>query len=106
MSVTRTLLASMLIAFLSQGLSLIKGQVREADEPFRVEVDAVNLLVTVNDKFTGKFIKDLNLDDFRVKEDGRQQALRRPLARRSNPDHRFPSIPGSALRFEPKGPTC
>lgn len=43
--------------------------------PFRVEVDAVNLLVTIHDKDTGKFITNLKRGDFEVFEDGVQQEV-------------------------------
>ena len=36
---------------------------------FRVEVQCVNVLVTVQDKKTGKFVADLKADDFRIFEE-------------------------------------
>lgn len=50
-------------------------QSRRMDEPFRVEVDAVNVLVTLTDRQSGKFIKDLNREDFEVYEDGVLQEI-------------------------------
>lgn len=38
--------------------------------PIRVDVDAVNILVTVHDKDTGTFIQNLSPDDFEVRENG------------------------------------
>jgi len=48
---------------------------REMDDRIRVEVEAVNVLVTVIDSKDGKFIKDLNLEDFQVSEDGVPQQI-------------------------------
>lgn len=45
-------------------------------EPIRVEVEAVNVLVAVHDKGTGKFITDLHLNDFRIIEDGVLQRIK------------------------------
>ncbi len=47
----------------------------EQDVPFRVEVDAVNVLTTVHDKDTRKFVTDLTKDDFEVYEDGVLQSI-------------------------------
>lgn len=44
-------------------------------EPFRVEVEAVNVLVTVLDKKSGKPITDLGIDNFDVFEDGVRQEI-------------------------------
>lgn len=44
-------------------------------EPFRVDVDAVNVLVTVTDKDTGEFIRNLPRSAFRVYEDGEEQEI-------------------------------
>lgn len=43
---------------------------KRSDVPFRVEVEAVNVLVAVHDKKTGKFATDLTAEDFEVYEDG------------------------------------
>ena len=62
------------------GLSLtgVQGQVNptELDEaPFRVQVDAVNVLATVHDKKTRKFVTDLTMEDFEIYEDGVPQTI-------------------------------
>ena len=44
-------------------------------EPIRVEVEAVNVLVTVHDKTTRKFITDLGVDDFSIIEEGVYQRI-------------------------------
>jgi len=44
-------------------------------EPFRVEVETVNVLVSVHDKQTGKFVSDLVLDDFEIYENGVRQKV-------------------------------
>jgi Ca-activated chloride channel family protein len=43
---------------------------KRSDIPFRVEVEAVNVLVAVHDKKTGKFATNLTVEDFEVYEDG------------------------------------
>ncbi|MDA2932991.1 VWA domain-containing protein [Acidobacteria bacterium AH-259-D05] len=49
---------------------------REDEEaPFRVEVDAVNVLTTVHDKDTRKFVTDLTKEDFQIYEDGVLQVV-------------------------------
>jgi len=48
---------------------------QDRDGPIRVEVEAVNVLVTVTDKDTGKFIKNLTADDFEILEDGVPQRI-------------------------------
>jgi len=52
------------------------GQVLQSDEPTRIQVDVtrVNLLFTVTDK-KGRFITDLNKDDFEVLEGKRRQTI-------------------------------
>ena len=44
-------------------------------QPIRVEVDAVNLVVTVNHKKTGDFIEGLSVNDFVVEENGVRQQI-------------------------------
>jgi VWFA-related protein len=51
------------------------GQSNRVDEPYRIEVEAVNVLVTVTDRQSGKFIKDLTRDDFEIYEDGVLQEI-------------------------------
>jgi Ca-activated chloride channel homolog len=63
----------LLILIISMRLSA-QG-VQQDQEPFRVEVDAVNLLVTVTDSKTGEFVRGLNAEDFRIIEDGRLQRI-------------------------------
>lgn len=43
--------------------------------PFRIEVEAINVLVSVHDEKTGKFVTDLSAADFRITEDGVQQQV-------------------------------
>lgn len=56
-------------------LSRQKPSDGKRQRPFRVEVQAVNVLVTVNDKQTGEFITDLKKSDFEVFEDGKRQEI-------------------------------
>lgn len=51
------------------------AQALNRDDRFRVEVDAVNVLVTVNEKSTGAFMKDLDRSQFHVYEDGVEQVI-------------------------------
>jgi len=44
-------------------------------EPFRVEVEAINVLVSVHDEKTGKFVTDLSPSDFRIMEKGVLQEI-------------------------------
>ncbi|MCK5795051.1 MAG: VWA domain-containing protein [Anaerolineales bacterium] len=44
-------------------------------DPFRVDVDAVNVLITVTDKTTGNFIRNLPRSAFRIFEDGEEQEI-------------------------------
>ena len=48
---------------------------QEEDVPFRIEVDAVNILATIHDKDTRKFVTDLTKEDFEVYEDGVLQSV-------------------------------
>jgi VWFA-related protein len=48
---------------------------RKAQSIFSVDVDVVNVFVSVRDK-NGTFIKDLTQDDFVLNEDGRKQTIR------------------------------
>lgn len=52
------------------------GQEQSIDqEPFRVDVNAVNVLITVTDNDTGKFIRNIPRSSFRVFEDGVEQEI-------------------------------
>jgi len=44
-------------------------------EPFRVDVDAVNVLVTVTDEDTGRFVRNIPRSFFRIYEDGEEQEI-------------------------------
>ena len=48
---------------------------REGQAPFRVEVDAVNVLAAVHDNETRKFVTDLTKEDFQIYEDGVLQTI-------------------------------
>ena len=48
---------------------------QEQDVPFRVEVDAVNVLTTVHDKDTRKFVTDLTKENFEIYEDDLLQQI-------------------------------
>ena len=48
---------------------------QKTDVPFRVGVDAVNILTTVHDKDTRKFVTDLTREDFKIYEDGVLQTV-------------------------------
>ncbi|MDA2928618.1 VWA domain-containing protein [Acidobacteria bacterium AH-259-O06] len=48
---------------------------RRQQPPFRVEVEAVNVLVAVHDKKTRKFVTDLSEEDFEIYEDGVLQEI-------------------------------
>ncbi len=52
-----------------------RAQDGQQREPFRVEVEAVNLQVTVHNTETGKFVKDLESSHFRIIEDGVLQQI-------------------------------
>jgi Ca-activated chloride channel homolog len=61
--------------FLLLCFQLSAQNIQQDQEPFRVEVDAVNLLITVHDSKTGDFVRNLQPEDFRVYEDGRLQQI-------------------------------
>jgi len=44
-------------------------------EPFRVEVEAINVLVSVRDEKSGKFVTELSPSDFRIVEEGVLQQI-------------------------------
>ena len=64
---------------LSLFLTETSAQQDESDEegqaPFRVEVDAVNILATIHYKDTRKFVTDLTKEDFEIYEDGVRQEI-------------------------------
>jgi VWFA-related protein len=55
--------------------SILVTAQRQSDDRIRVEVEAVNVLVTVTDKKTGRFIKELTRDHFQIFEDGILQEI-------------------------------
>ena len=75
---SENLITSVLIVwFLTTGLPAQSDTAAGDDslEPFRVEVEAVNVLVAVHDKKTGRFVTNLSPQHFIVKEDGRHQRI-------------------------------
>ena len=64
-----------LVALSFFGLNSVAGQRPEDDRRFRVEVEAVNILVTVIEKDTGEFNRLLVKEDFRIFEDGVEQEI-------------------------------
>jgi Ca-activated chloride channel family protein len=72
-----SILAALLtLAALAANL-FVEAAAQESSEQERilVEVEAVNVLVSVNHKTTGAFITDLNVEDFTVYEDGEKQEI-------------------------------
>ena len=65
----------MLVALSLFVLGSLARQRPDEDRRYRVEVEAVNVLVTVTRKDTGDFNKNLNKEDFRVYEDGVEQEI-------------------------------
>ncbi len=47
----------------------------ERQAPFRVEVDAVNVLAAIHDEDTREFVTDLTREDFEIYEDGVRQSI-------------------------------
>lgn len=64
----RTAIGTLIFAISIAAANWILGQ-QSMDERIRVEVEAVNVLVTVNNKKTGKFIKNLTREHFEIYED-------------------------------------
>jgi VWFA-related protein len=64
---------------LSLFLANSAAQQDESDEegqaPFRVEVEAVNILATIHEKDTRRFVTDLTKEDFEIYEDGVRQDI-------------------------------
>ena len=48
---------------------------QEGQAPFRVEVEAVNILATIHDKDTREFVTDLTREDFEIYENGVRQDI-------------------------------
>ncbi len=69
----RILLVAALVLLMDAGL--VKGQADQSQPPFRVEVETVNVLVSVHDKESGRFLTDLTAEDFEIFEDGVPQTL-------------------------------
>ncbi len=80
---SNTLLRKAFFVFFFALVSVLSGLRGQSDErqdgqqqgPFRVEVDAVNILVTVNDKDTGAFVTNLGPRDFGIYENGVRQRI-------------------------------
>ena len=53
----------------------LSAQRRELDDRITVEVDAVNVLISIIDDDTGDFVTDLDRSRFRVYEDGIRQEI-------------------------------
>ena len=68
-----TLIFSLAVGFLP--LYAISQSDLEREDPIRVEVEAVNLLVSVHDKTTGAFISNLSPEDFVIYENGVRQEI-------------------------------
>ncbi len=66
---------SILVVLSLIAMSSVPGQRPDDDQRFRVEVEAVNVLVTVIEKKTGEFYKSLNQEDFRIFEEGVEQEI-------------------------------
>lgn len=71
----RLQLLLLLVTLFSVSDLLPQGTDQEEDVPFRVAVDAVNVLATIHDKDTRAFITDLTKEDFEVYEDGALQSV-------------------------------
>ncbi len=56
-------------------MTLLARAQAQQREPFRVEVEAINILVSVHDDKTGKFVTDLSPSDFRIIEKGVLQEI-------------------------------
>ncbi len=68
-------LALMIAAILWLTALPAQQPVQEPSEVIRVDVDVVNVLVSVRDK-KGRIMSNLNQDDFLIYEDGKQQQIR------------------------------
>ncbi len=80
---SNTLVRNAFFVFFFALVSFLPGLRGQSDEspggqlqdPIRVEVDAVNILVTVNDKDTGTFVTNLGPRDFSIYENGVLQQI-------------------------------
>lgn len=75
MALVRTFFVFAGVVFLTTVAPLWPQDGADRQEPFRVEVETVNLLVSVHDKDTGKFVTQLTAEDFEVFEDGVRQRV-------------------------------
>src|SRR5580658_729109 len=57
------------------GLLLAVGGCASAQEPIKVDVDVVNVLCTIRDR-NGALVKDLDKENFEIREDGKPQQVR------------------------------
>ncbi len=67
-----------MLFFCLGGFSLGAQEDSDQEKPgvsFRVEVEAVNVLVAVHDEKTGLFVTSLTVDDFEIYEDGARQEI-------------------------------
>lgn len=71
----RSQLLLLLLTLFSVSNLLPQGTDQEEDVPFRVAVDAVNVLATIHDQDTRAFITDLTKEDFEVYEEGVLQSV-------------------------------
>jgi VWFA-related protein len=48
---------------------------QQAQQPIRIQVNLVNLFATVRDKKTKRIVSDLEKEDFKISEDGKEQTI-------------------------------
>ncbi|MFQ5738220.1 MAG: VWA domain-containing protein [Acidobacteriota bacterium] len=72
---TSTVLPSLLAGLLTLLSAAGQDDASPEQKRFKVEVEAVNVLVSVHDKKTGKFVTDLEIGDFEIREDGKLQTI-------------------------------
>ncbi len=66
---------TLIILALFSALPLSAQDQPDVPEPFRVDVDAVNVLITVTDKTTGEFIRNIPRSSFQIYEDKEEQEI-------------------------------
>lgn len=66
--------ALLMVPFLSLRAASPQDQ-SDIPDPFRVDVNAVNVLITVTDRTDGKFVRNLPRSAFRIFEDGEEQEI-------------------------------